>query len=179
MTRTALVVAVMAASMVGCSGASAGADSLEGRLDNAYADAAGVLGDGASALRDSGSCLADTARDTWGDERVEAYGIEGSTIDTAALVEELGDQADQFEQLVKGCVDVRDTLISGFEGIGLGPDSAACSADVVLNDPQLRTSLVVQLLFADPGIGTALVAAARVARQCLSPDELPLIGEGA
>jgi hypothetical protein len=58
------------------------------------------------------------------------------------------------------------------------PEQAACVAHQTLEDDEILTPLLVNLIFGDPGVGTAVFVAARATRGCLSADELARLFPG-
>ncbi len=134
-----------------------GLDSLGSTLDDSYSDVHDEIGAATDTLVSASECLADAARETWGDAALSDYGVMEGDVDSEQLLRALNGDVDELDRVVGSCVDIEDTLTSAFEGIGLSETSAACVTDVVVNDRQLRNGLLVQLVFGDPGVGTALV----------------------
>ncbi len=146
-----------------------GLDDLGSTLEDSYDGVRDQIGATTDTLASASECLADAARETWGDAALSDYGVMDGEVESEQLLGALDGDVDELDQVIGSCVNVEDTLVSAFEGIGLSESSAACVTDVVINDRQLRNGLLVQLVFGDPGVGTALVAAARVGRACLDP----------
>ena len=117
-------------------------------------------------LRDNATCLSAEVTDRIGTrevrELIDARGDLGQTGDrlTANL--------DQLREAVHSCIDVRSTLIDLFQSAGMTSEQATCVADQTLEDDKILTPLLVNLVFGDPGVGTAVFVAARATRGCLS-----------
>ena len=65
-----------------------------------------------------------------------------------------------------------------FENAGMTSEQASCVADQTLEDDKILTPLLVNLVFGDPGVGTAVFVAARATRGCLSAADLARLFPG-
>ena len=63
-------------------------------------------------------------------------------------------------------------LIDAFSSAGLSEAQAECVADRALKDDKILTPLLVNIIFGDPGIGTAIAVAVRAAQGCVTADDL-------
>ena len=65
-----------------------------------------------------------------------------------------------------------------FENAGMTSEQASCVADQALEDDKILTPLMVNLVFGDPGVGTAVLVAAGATRGCLSAADLARLFPG-
>src|SRR5688572_6188316 len=168
--------AALACSVVACQST----DDTRTQLGDRLRKAAGASRDGvpryARALRDNATCISSEVTDRIGTrgvrDLIDARGDLGETGDQ--LTEKLG----ELRGALHSCIDVRATLIDVFEGTGMTNEQAACVADQTLEDDKILTPLLVNLVFGDPGVGTAVFVAARATRGCLSADDLARLFPG-
>jgi hypothetical protein len=169
-------IAVLACCTVSCSST----DDARGQLEDRLRRAASASRDGvpryARALGDKATCLSAAVTDRIGGDDVRRL------IDARGDLEDAGDHVGahvgEQREAVHSCVDVRDTLIGLFESTGMTREQATCVADQTLDDDEILTPLLVNLVFGDPGVGTAVFVAARATRGCLSADELARLFPG-
>jgi hypothetical protein len=168
--------AALACGAVGC----ASSDDTRTQLGDRLRRAASASKDGipryARALRDNATCLSSEVTERIGTDGVQAL------IDARGDLGEVGDQLgaglDEIRSAVHSCIDVRATLIDLFEGTGMTNEQATCVADQTLEDDKILTPLLVNLVFGDPGVGTAVFVAARATRGCLSAADLARLFPG-
>lgn len=130
----------------------------------------------ARALRDKATCLSTEVIDRIGGDDVRRL------IDARGDLGEAGDQigthVGDMRDAVNSCVDIRETLIDLFESSGMTREQATCVADQTLEDDKILTPLLVNLVFGDPGVGTAVFVAARATRGCLTAAEFARLFPG-
>jgi hypothetical protein len=168
--------AALACSAVACEST----DDTRGQLGERLRKAASAGKDGvpryARELRDNATCLSRAVIDHVGSKEVRAL------IDARGGLGETGDQLGahlgQIRQAVHSCIDVRATLVDLFESTGMTNEQARCVADQTLEDDKILTPLLVNLVFGDPGVGTAVFVAARATRGCLSAADISRLFPG-
>ena len=145
-------------------------DDTRAQLEDRLRRAAGASKDGlpgyARALRDKSSCLSSAVTDRIGGDDVQR--LIDARGDPGEAGDEIGTNVGELRDAVNSCVDVRETLIGLFESTGMTRDQATCVADQTLEDDKILTPLLVNLVFGDPGVGTAVFVAARATRGCLT-----------
>jgi hypothetical protein len=146
--------------------AKAASDSLAASL----AGAKGKLPSAAKGLADNARCVSDGTVGVLGDQLVERYRAAGADLaDTSALT---AAKARALRQSVDACVAVQPVLVGALVQAGLPADKAACVADRALSDDKVLASIMVNLVFGDPGLLTVTAVAVRAGAACLSPSEL-------
>jgi hypothetical protein len=168
--------AALACSVVACEST----DDTRSQLGERLRKAASASKDGvpryARELRDNATCLSTAVTDRIGSKEVRAL------IDARGDLGETGDQLGvnlgQIREAVHSCIDVRSTLVDLFESTGMTNEQARCVADQTLEDDKILTPLLVNLVFGDPGVGTAVFVAARATRGCLSAAEISRLFPG-
>ena len=164
------VAAALACSTVACQST----DDTRSQLGDRLRTAAGASKEGvpryARALRDNATCLSSEVTDRLGMREVRALVAAGG--DVGGRGDRLGANFGQLREAVTSCNDVRSTLVDLFENAGMTDEQATCVADQTLEDDKILTPLLVNLIFGDPGVGTAVIVAARATRGCLSAADL-------
>ncbi|MEO5839765.1 MAG: hypothetical protein ABIQ73_09090 [Acidimicrobiales bacterium] len=176
-----VAVAIGLAAALACSVVACGStDDTRNQLGERLRKAASASKDGipryARALRDNAACLSDEVTDRLGSRDVRA--LIDARGDLEATGDQLGAGLGQLREAVHSCVDVRATLIDLFESTGMTTEQATCVADQTLEDDKILTPLLVNIVFGDPGVGTAVFVAARATRGCLSASELARLFPG-
>jgi hypothetical protein len=120
-------------------------------------------------VADGARCFAEGAGDSLGGSSLADVRAAGT--DVAEIGSRLADEADELRAAVDGCVDVRATLVGALRDAGLSDQKATCVADRALEDDKILGPLVVNLLFGDPGIATAVAIAVRAGGPCLTAEE--------
>jgi hypothetical protein len=176
-----VVAAIGLAATLACSVMACGStDDTRNQFAERLRKAASASKDGvpryARALRDNSACLSAEVTDRIGARDVRA--LIDARGDFAATGDQLGAGVGQLKQAVHSCIDVRSTLIDVFESTGMTAEQASCVADQTLEDDKILTPLLVNIVFGDPGVGTAVFVAARATRGCLSAAELARLFPG-
>jgi hypothetical protein len=164
-----------------CSSVSCGStDDARSQLEDRLRRAASASKDGvpryARALREKATCLSDEVTERIGRAGVRRLIDARGDLDEAS--DEAGAQIDHLREAVGACVDVRETLVAVFENAGMTHEQAVCVADQSLEDDKILTPLLVNLVFGDPGVGTAVFVAARATRGCLTADDFARLFPG-
>jgi hypothetical protein len=120
-------------------------------------------------MADGARCAADGARDSLGGSSLGDVRAAGT--DIAELGSRLAAEAGDLRDAVDDCIDVRATLVGALRDAGLSEGKASCVADRALEDDKILGPLVVNLLFGDPGIATAVAIAVRAGGPCLTSEE--------
>ncbi|HUP76038.1 MAG TPA: hypothetical protein VM282_23595 [Acidimicrobiales bacterium] len=112
-----------------------------------------------------------------------AAAIARSAVGCASSDDTRGQLGDRLRRAASASKDgipryVRATLIDLFEGTGMTNEQATCVADRTLEDDKILTPLLVNLVFGDPGVGTAVFVATRATRGCLSAADLARLFPG-
>ena len=168
--------AALACSAVACDSSDDTRAQLGDRLRRATNASRDGIPRSARALRDNAACLSSEVTDRIGTRDVRAL------IDARGDLGEVGDRLgaglEQLRGAMHACIDVRATLIDVFEGTGMTNEQATCVAEQTLEDDKILTPLLVNLVFGDPGVGTAVFVAARATRGCLSAADLARLFPG-
>ena len=168
--------AALACSVVACESTYDARSQLGERLRKAASAGKDGVPRYARELRANATCLSTEVTDRIGSKEVRALiDARGDLADTG---DKLGDNLGQLREAVHSCIDVRSTLIDVFESTGMTNEQATCVADQTLEDDKILTPLLVNLVFGDPGVGTAVFVAARATRGCLSAAELSRLFPG-
>jgi hypothetical protein len=150
------------------------------QLEDRLRRAAGASKEGipryARTLRDKAACLSGEVTDRVGRDGVQR--LIDARGDLSAASDEVGARVGELREAVHECVDVRETLVDLFESTGMTHEQATCVADQTLEDDKILTPLLVNLVFGDPGVGTAVFVAARATRGCLSADDFARLFPG-
>jgi hypothetical protein len=149
---------------------------LEDRLRRAASASKDGIPRYARALRAKATCLSGEVTDRVGGEGVRR--LIDARGDLGAASDEIGARVGELREAVHACVDVRETLIDVFESSGMTREQAVCVADQTLEDDKILTPLLVNIVFGDPGVGTAVFVAARATRGCLSADDFARLFPG-
>ena len=179
--------AALACSVVACESTYDARSQLGERLRKAASASKDGVPRYARELRANATCLSTEVTDRIGAKEVRALiDARGDLGDTG---DQLGDEElpalkraaqalGQLREAVHSCIDVRSTLIDVFESTGMTNEQATCVADQTLEYDKILTPLLVNLVFGDPGVGTAVFVAARATRGCLSAAELSRLFPG-
>ena len=168
--------AALACSVVACESADDARSQLSERLRKAASASKDGVPRYARELRANATCLSTEVTDRIGSKEVRALiDARGAFGDTG---DQLGGNLIQIREAVHSCIDVRSTLGDLFESTGMTNEQATCVADQTLEDDKILTPLLVNLVFGDPGVGTAVFVAARATRGCLSAAELSRLFPG-
>ena len=145
-------------------------DDARFQLEDRLRRAASASKDGvpryARALRAKATCLSSEVTDRIGGADVRR--LIDARGDLGEAGDHIGTHAGDLRDAVNACVDLRETLIDLFETSGMTREQATCVADQTLEDDKILTPLLVNLVFGDPGVGTAVFVAARATRGCLT-----------
>ncbi len=98
--------------------------------------------------------------------------------DLANAPDELRNQASKVRTAVAACVEIRPTLVAAFKGAGLNQTQAECVTDQAMDDEKILGPLFVNIVFGDPGVGTAIFLAVRATKGCVSPADLAKLFPG-
>lgn len=168
--------AALACSAVACEASDDSRNQLGDRLRKAATASKDGVPRYARAIRDNASCLSDEVTDRIGAKEVRSLlDAHGDLTDAG---DQLGANLGQLREAVHSCIDVRSTLVDVFESAGMTNAQATCVADQTLEDDKILTPLLVNIVFGDPGVGTAVFVAARATRGCLSPADFARLFPG-
>jgi hypothetical protein len=176
--------AALACSVVACESTYDARSQLGERLRKAASASKDGVPRYARELRANATCLSTEVTDRIGAKEVraliDARGDLGDQLGSEELpaLTRAAQALGQIREAVHSCIDVRSTLIDVFESTGMTNEQATCVADQTLEDDKILTPLLVNLLFGDPGVGTAVFVAARATRGCLSAAELSRLFPG-
>lgn len=163
-----------------CTTVACGTDDTRFQLEDRLRRAASSSKEGvpryARALRDKATCLSSEVTDRIG--RSDVRRLIDARGDLEAAGDQIGAHLGELREAVHSCVDVRETLIDLFESTGMTREQATCVADQTLEDDKILTPLLVNVVFGDPGVGTAAFVAARATRGCLTAAELARLFPG-
>jgi hypothetical protein len=150
--------------------ACASTDDARGQLEDRLRRAASASKDGVprygQALRAKAACLSSEVTDRIGGDDVQR--LIDARGDLGGAGDQMGTHVGELRDAVNSCVDIRATLTDLFESTGMTREQATCVADQTIEDDKILTPLLVNLLFGDPGVGTAVFVAARATRGCLT-----------
>lgn len=132
--------------------------------------------DYARSLRESAKCLGSEISSRLGKE--DAQALLETKGDLSQAPDELQRSADKLRVAVQQCVELRPTLVGAFRSVGLTQQQAECVADRALTDDKILTPLLVNIIFGDPGVGTAIAVAVRASQGCVGPEDLKRLFPG-
>lgn len=145
-------------------------------VSNAASAAKGKAPEYANTLKASATCLGKEVDARLGSEDIKA--LLATKGDLTNAPDELRNQAGKVRTAVAACVEIRPTLIAAFKGAGLDQTQAECVADQVMDDDKVLGPLLVNIVFGDPGVGTAIFLAVRATKGCVSAAELARLFPG-
>lgn len=186
-TARHLIFAVACAVLCSACGSTDRAADVAGRLRGPGNDVADHIATAASAAQDrapdyadalkaSASCLGKEVGDRLGSDDIKA--LLATKGDLSNAPEELRNQAADVHSAVAACVEIRPTLVAAFKSAGLDQGQSECVADQVMDDDKILGPLLVNIVFGDPGVGTAVFLAVRATKGCVSPAELARLFPG-
>ena len=166
----------IAAFMAGCSKSATAQSELSAKLSSATEAAKEGAPKLGRTIRNNATCLGSEITDRIGKQDAQALIDARGDLDKAG--DEVAASAAKLKVAIGECIDVRDTLVETFAATGMTSEQAACVADQVMQDDNLLTPLLVNIIFGDPGIGTAVFVAVRATRGCLTPAEIARLFPG-
>lgn len=170
------VAVALACSIAACGSTDDARTQLEGRLRKATNATKDGVPRYVRELQDNAVCLSGEVTDRIGSDDVRA--LIDARGDLSEMTDSLSANLTELRGAVHSCVDVRSTLVDSFETAGMTNAQANCVADRALEDDKILTPLLVNIIFGDPGVGTAVFVAARATRGCLSADDLARLFPG-